>query len=264
MMMNETNEIDIFSMGYGHIAKLVMKDKDLTVEAKAIYSYIASYAGASDTAYPSVDLICYDLSIGKERFQKHKKCLIEKGYIVIRKHSTPEGKFTNNLYVLSQTVAKAAKTTEMATELENPLPDFTAKQDPSMGSTRMENRTPNSNSVTNNNLTTNHSKDLLEEDEEDTQVNRKEKNQQTDFDYWQKKWIAHFGEQTPYTTNIHEGLQQWARFFGDEEIIMYAFMRAGRYGAKSYAYLDSILRNWWDDGLRTADAIYDSDILQGY
>ena len=53
MMMNETNEIDIFSMGYGHIAKLVMKDKDLTVEAKAIYSYIASYAGASDTAYPS-------------------------------------------------------------------------------------------------------------------------------------------------------------------------------------------------------------------
>lgn len=56
-MMNETNEIDIFSMGYGHIAKLVMKDKDLTVEAKAIYSYIASYAGASDTAYPSVDLI---------------------------------------------------------------------------------------------------------------------------------------------------------------------------------------------------------------
>lgn len=68
-MMNETNEIDIFSMGYGHIAKLVMKDKDLTVEAKAIYSYIASYAGASDTAYPSADLICYDLSIGKERFQ---------------------------------------------------------------------------------------------------------------------------------------------------------------------------------------------------
>ena len=44
-----------------------------------------------------------------------------------------EGKFTNNLYVLSQTVAKAAKTTEVATELENPLPDFTAKQDPSMG-----------------------------------------------------------------------------------------------------------------------------------
>ncbi len=39
------NGMDILAMGYGIIPKMVMKDKQLTVEAKAIYSYIASFAG---------------------------------------------------------------------------------------------------------------------------------------------------------------------------------------------------------------------------
>ena len=47
-------------------------DKGVTIGAKAIYSDIASWIGAIDTIFPSVDVICKDLKIGKERFKKHK------------------------------------------------------------------------------------------------------------------------------------------------------------------------------------------------
>ena len=260
-MTDVTNEIDIFCMGYGTIAKFVMKDTELTAEAKAIYCYIASYAGSGDTAYPSVELMCHDLNFGKERFHKHRKCLIEKGYIVIEKHATPEGKFTNNLYVINKKITTdQTKPTKKATEPAKPLPDFEARGYQPTDPSAMAKHTANKNSVTNNNQKNN----SFEEDEDDNKLNITAKNQKNDFYYWREKWIAHFGTQTPYTAHIHEGLQQWVRYFGDEEILSYAFMRAGRYGAKSYAYLDNILRNWWDDGLRTADAIYDRDIAQGY
>ena len=63
---------------------------------------------------------------------------------------------------------------------------------------------------------------------------------------------------------IHQGLQQWVACFGDEEVVLHAFVRAGRYGGKSYAYLDSILRNWWDEGNRTIEEIYDREIAERY
>lgn len=259
-MTDVMNEIDINCMGYGTIAKFVMKDTELTAEAKAIYCYIASYAGCGDTAYPSVELMCHDLNFGKERFQKHRKCLIEKGYIVIEKHATPEGKFTNNLYVLSKTVTRPDKPTEKATEPGKPLPDFTAEADQPADPSAMAKHTANKNSIANNNQKNN----SFEEDDEDIKLNKTARNRKNDFSYWREKWIAHFGTQTPYTAHIHEGLQQWARYFDDEEILSYAFMRAGRYGAKSYAYLDSILRNWWDEGLRTANDVYDREIEERY
>ena len=259
-MTDVMNEIDINCMGYGTIAKFVMKDTELTAEAKAIYCYIASYAGCGDTAYPSVELMCHDLNFGKERFQKHRKCLIERGYIVIEKHATPEGKFTNNLYVLSKTVTRPDKPREKATEPAKPLPDFTAEAYQPADPSAMAKHTANKNSITNNNQKNN----SFEEDDEDIKLNKTARNRENDFSYWREKWIAHFGTQTPYTAHIHEGLQQWARYFDDEEILSYAFMRAGRYGAKSYAYLDSILRNWWDEGLRTANDVYDREIEERY
>jgi hypothetical protein len=106
------NGIDILAMGYGFISKMVMRDKQLTVEAKAIYSYIASFAGNGNTAYPSVDLICDELQIGKDRFQKHKKYLLEKGYLVIQRGAATNGKFGNNLYVIRQAAANEAEASE--------------------------------------------------------------------------------------------------------------------------------------------------------
>ena len=99
--MNRTeNEIDVFSMGGGIIPRMVMSDRNLTVEAKAIYSYIAACIGAGDTSFPSVGEICKDLNMGEDRFRKHKKHLIERGYLTIRKDAAANGRYSTNVYVL--------------------------------------------------------------------------------------------------------------------------------------------------------------------
>lgn len=89
----------IMQKGYGFIPKLIMKDRDLTIESKAIYAYLASYTGAGNTAYPSISLICGELDISKARFYNHRKLLVEKGYIVIEKKRN-EGGWSNNVYKL--------------------------------------------------------------------------------------------------------------------------------------------------------------------
>ena len=89
----------IMEKGYGFIPKLIMKDKELTIEAKAIYAYLSSYTGAGNITYPSISLMCGDLDISEARFYKHRKLLIEKGYIVIEKKRN-EGGWSNNVYRL--------------------------------------------------------------------------------------------------------------------------------------------------------------------
>lgn len=91
----------IFENGYGTVAKKVMQDINLTIEAKAIYAYLCTYMGAGNTAFPSVSKMCYDLQIYKDRFYKHFNLLIDNNYIKkSRAHYTTNGKFANNVYTL--------------------------------------------------------------------------------------------------------------------------------------------------------------------
>lgn len=92
--------IDVLSMGYGTVPTSVMSDRKLTVEAKAIYAYFAACIGAGDTSFPKVGEICKDLNMGEDRFQKHKKHLIEKGYLTVHKGEDANGRYSTNLYVL--------------------------------------------------------------------------------------------------------------------------------------------------------------------
>ena len=89
----------IMSKGYGTIPKLVMQHEDLSIEAKAIYAYLASFAGAGDTAYPSVSIMCKHLGISKDRFYRHRRSLLELDFIRITQHQN-EGGWSNNLYTV--------------------------------------------------------------------------------------------------------------------------------------------------------------------
>ncbi|MDN6290942.1 MAG: conserved phage C-terminal domain-containing protein [Tetragenococcus koreensis] len=89
----------VMSKGYGTIPKLVMQHEDLSIEAKAIYAYLASFAGAGDTAYPSVSIMCKHLGISKDRFYRHRKSLLELDFIRITQHQN-EGGWSNNLYTV--------------------------------------------------------------------------------------------------------------------------------------------------------------------
>ena len=101
-MSKETNRgsMDgVMSKGYGTIPKLVMQHEDLSIEAKAIYAYLASFAGAGDTAYPSVSIMCKHLGISKDRFYRHRKALLDNDFIRITQHQN-EGGWSNNLYTV--------------------------------------------------------------------------------------------------------------------------------------------------------------------
>lgn len=90
----------VMEMGYGIIPKKVMRDKRLTVEAKAIYAYLASFAGAGNTAFPSVELICAEIGVSNDRFYRHRKQLIALGYLSVEQIRGGRGKTGHNIYTL--------------------------------------------------------------------------------------------------------------------------------------------------------------------
>ena len=56
----------IYVEGYGTIAKSVMQDRNLHTTAKAIYAYMSSFAGGSQSCFPTRSKIAYDLQISNE------------------------------------------------------------------------------------------------------------------------------------------------------------------------------------------------------
>lgn len=86
-------------LGYGTVTKAAMQDKSLTIEAKAIYAYLCSFAGGKDEAWPSVSKICYDLGISENRMRKHLNMLIEQEYIERYRRRYSESKqWASNVY----------------------------------------------------------------------------------------------------------------------------------------------------------------------
>ena len=109
MQINNNNFIQvngIMSQGYGFSPKAVMRDTRLTVEAKAIYAYMSSFAGAGLTAFPTIELQLHELGMGAKRYYKHRRLLEDLGYITIKQTRIKKdnGKVVSdkNIYVLEQ------------------------------------------------------------------------------------------------------------------------------------------------------------------
>lgn len=132
----------INAQGFGTIAKMVMLDQRLTIEAKAIYSYFCSYAGGGSTAFPSVSKIVYDLKISKDRYYKHFKLLVECGYITIRQ-TKDKGKFANNIYRIMSNPVSCPQNEEM----DSPCPENSDKENSDTG-----NQETNINNININNF----------------------------------------------------------------------------------------------------------------
>lgn len=63
--------------GYGPVYQSVMRNGNLSIEAKAIYAYLSCYAGNKNECYPNIDIMIGELNIGATRFYKHLNQLIE-------------------------------------------------------------------------------------------------------------------------------------------------------------------------------------------
>lgn len=84
--------------GFGTIPKLVMLDPQLTPQAKAIYAYFASFAGAGTTAFPCRSTIMRELRIGSvETYYQHFNQLIEQSYLSVEQKRRMGGLITASI-----------------------------------------------------------------------------------------------------------------------------------------------------------------------
>lgn len=63
--------------GYGLTYQEVYEMENLTIEAKAIYGMLCSYAGSKAMAYPSVDFICVGIKLCARTIESMKKLIID-------------------------------------------------------------------------------------------------------------------------------------------------------------------------------------------
>lgn len=124
---------------YGVIPKKPMQDTLLSIQSKAIYAYLCSYAGSSMSSYPSRELMQTQLGVSKDTLGKYLKELREAGYITIDKHRN-DGKFSNNIYSLN------------AERLPCPKSSDTVKPDTISSDTINLVSTSNNNTINNNTI----------------------------------------------------------------------------------------------------------------
>lgn len=117
----------INSLGYGIIPKMAMQDKRLTIQAKAIYSYFCSYAGAGKTAFPGRKKIITELGISKDSYYKHFKLLKDCGYIEAYQEKDENGIFCRNVYTLVESIPCPKK---QDTEENSPCPKLPCPAEP--------------------------------------------------------------------------------------------------------------------------------------
>lgn len=100
--MNDIISLDgIFENGYGFIAKQVMQDREIPIGAKGLYSYICSFSGKGQDAFPSRSKITYDLNISNDTLGKYLRLLTEHGYLTVIQKKEADGKFAHNVYKIN-------------------------------------------------------------------------------------------------------------------------------------------------------------------
>lgn len=107
-MEDKIKGFQVNSKGFGIIPKLAMQDRNLHINAKAIYAYFNSFAGNGDTCFPTRKKICYDLGISNDTFSKYLKQLVTYGYIEVEQIKE-NGRFSHNVYTLCSTILPCPK-----------------------------------------------------------------------------------------------------------------------------------------------------------
>ncbi len=104
--------------GYGVVYQDVMRSKNLSVEAKAIYAYLSSVAGMGQSCYPSVEIMQKELCMSKNRLMKYMGQLIALG--VVEKAREKNGNiYGRNVYRITHEVETANDLKCIFEEVEN-------------------------------------------------------------------------------------------------------------------------------------------------
>lgn len=88
--------------GFGIVMRSVMRDRSLSVKAKALYAYLCSFAGNKGSCYPARSLIEGELGISSTTASSLLNELVESGTVKKVQDRSKVGKFGNNVYVVWQ------------------------------------------------------------------------------------------------------------------------------------------------------------------
>lgn len=228
----------ILAKGYGLIPQMLTRDKDLSIEAKAIYAYLAAFAGTTGQAFPGVVLICAELNISKKRYLSHRKALIDKGYIEIIRERLESG-FSKNLYILKQNIPYGVDS----------LPyDSLPYQNVGLQGVTVQNDPTISNSFTNNS-SINNKESKSNRHDNDISSSLIDKSFLELKDFYELK-IA----KTNFTTD--KKLDDLLEEFHDSKLIIEAMQVALAKDKNPLAYSKGILKNWREEhGITTYEQL---------
>lgn len=85
---------NVFSDGYGIIAQKVMRCHSISRDARLLYSYLCSFAGAGDTAFPATKTILFELGYSPKTFYKYRDELAAFGLVQVETRNTRHGRQT--------------------------------------------------------------------------------------------------------------------------------------------------------------------------
>ncbi|MDT2641773.1 DnaD domain protein [Enterococcus dongliensis] len=241
--MHEKNILsqgNIMAQGYGIVPKVTMRDTKLSIESKAIYAYLCSFAGAGNTAFPSRELICHELNISINRFNKYKNELVAKGYITIKRERLENG-FSKNIYTLVNNVG--IQNVDIGNE------DI---RNVDIQSVDIGNEDTNINSFIINNLNNNNSK---------SNSSSKEESLKPIFTFWEQNG---FGTMSPL---IIEHFTKWVEDFKEIgatttaaiELIIHSLVICVERGKRNYGYAKAILTDWEQQRYLTVDQVKAED-----
>ncbi|MBC1887996.1 DnaD domain protein [Listeria booriae] len=259
--MSELLEVHgIFAQGYGMIAKMVMRDKDLSIEAKGIYSYLCSFAGAGAVAFPSIELMCAELGMSTDRFYTHRKKLVQKGYIIIVQRRE-NGKQLSNIYQIPnypQKIEEKPQPENQATEdeaEEKPYPCFPATEIPVPENPIPENKETINNSLINNSFINNNLNN-----NSNTEAAAADSNNTISSVDDSKKEAAAANPFATFQANIgrlnaiqSDALLKWIDET-DIDFVNYAVERAAFRGAYNFGFVDKLLIEWTKANITDATA----------
>src|SRR5699024_461658 len=214
--------------GYGLVFKRVMKDTNLNIEAKALYSYLSAYAGADESAFPSVKLICHELNISEKRLQKYRKQLVDYGYLKIERTKS------NNIYGKNLYTINHEPRPVRFGGVENGGIQIGSVETRPVENVGTTSNSSTSNSITNNNETSNSSS-----------------TQPSPFDFYQENG---FGMLKPY---VAEQINYWIDDFEENgnEIVNEAMKEAVNNNVTNWNYVNTILKAWYNDGVKNLEDV---------
>lgn len=235
--MTEQNEIQgvqyegILSKGFGLIPQMVTRDKSLSIEAKAIYAYLAAFAGNDQQAFPGVSLICDELSISKKRYLSHRKSLIDRGYIEINRERKDDGNgFSKNIFILKQNIPYGVDL----------LPyDSLPYQNVGLRGVTVQ------NDPTNKNIS---NKNIFNKNSINKQQLQKENQSSLSSEIF-KFYESEFGPLTPFVTEEIEYMIKDS----NEELALEALKKSVLANKRSIKYAAAITRNWKNENIKSLD-----------